>query len=108
MSIRTIDIDVLTEQTGSIFEAVAILGKRARQVSTKVKQELDDKLSYFEGFESELEDPRFQEEQGRISLEYEVKPKPTELAIKEMMSGEVYFRAPSEEEESLFSDRLTL
>ena len=96
MPIRTIDVDLLTSQVGSIFEAVSILGKRARQVSSRTKAELDEKLSYYEGFETEIEDPRFQEEQSRISLEYEVKPKPTETAIKEMLNHEIYFRDPSE------------
>jgi DNA-directed RNA polymerase subunit K/omega len=98
MPIKTVNVDALTKDAGSIFEAVVILGKRSRQISARVKAELDDKLSYFEGFESELEDPRFQEEQGRISLEYEVKPKPTELAIREMLNGEIYFRDPSADE----------
>lgn len=98
MPIRTIDVDRLTEGVGSVFEAVTIVGKRARQISSKIKAELDEKLSYFEGFETELEDPRFQEEQSRISLEYELKPKPTELAIREMLNGDVYFRTPAPEE----------
>ena len=98
MPIKTLNVDALTKDVGSIFEAVTILGKRSRQISSRMKAELDDKLSYFEGFESELEDPRFQEEQSRISLEYELKPKPTELAIREMLNGEIYFRHPSEEE----------
>ncbi len=98
MPIRTLDVDALTKDVGSVFEAVTILGKRSRQISSKMKAELDEKLSYFEGFESELEDPRFQEEQSRISLEYELKPKPTELAIREMLNGEIYFRDPSAEE----------
>lgn len=99
MAIKTIDVDTLASQTGNIFETVAILAKRARQLSATQKAELDDKLAYFEGFEPELEDPRFQEEQARISLEYEVKAKPPELAINEMFEGEVYFRDPSAEEE---------
>ena len=98
MAIKTIDVDVLAEQTGNIYEAVAILGKRARQVSTKMKTELDDKLAYFEGFDPELEDPRFREEQQRISVEYEKKPEATEVAIDQMFQNEIYFRDPSEEE----------
>lgn len=97
MAIKTQDIDLLAQQTGNIYEAVAILSKRARQLATQEKAELDDKLSYFEGFESELEDPRFQEEQARISVEFERKPEPTETAIEEMLRHEIYFRDPSAE-----------
>lgn len=97
MAIKTLDINLLASQTGNVYETVAILAKRSRQVSTNMKAELDDKLSYFEGFEAELEDPRFQEEQARISVEFEKKPEPTEVAIEEMLQGEIYFRDPSAE-----------
>ena len=101
MAIQTRDMDVLANQTGNIYETVAILAKRARQLSSTQKAELDEKLAYFEGFEPDLEDPRFQEEQARVSLEYETRPKPTEIAIDEMLDGEIYFRDPSAEEEEV-------
>ena len=99
MAIKTIDMDLLAKMTGNIFESVSILSKRSRQISRNTKNDLDEKLAYFEGFEQELEDPRFQEEQARVSLEYEVKPESTERAIDQMIEGEVYFRDPSVEEE---------
>ncbi|MEM1126418.1 MAG: DNA-directed RNA polymerase subunit omega [Bacteroidota bacterium] len=95
MAIKTRDIDVLADKTGSIYETVSILSKRARQISTHTKAELDDKLSYFEGFEPELEDPRFQEEQAQISVEFEVRPEATEKAIDEMFEDDIYFRDSS-------------
>ncbi len=95
MAIKTQDIDVLANHTGNIYNSVAVLSKRARQISLKVKGDLDNKLAYFEGFEPELEDPKFQEEQTRISLEFETRPKPTEQSIQEMLEGEIYHRDPS-------------
>ncbi len=97
MPIKTIDVDALVAQTGNLFETVAILSKRSRQLASKMKGELDNKLAYFEGFEPELEDPRFQEEQKRISIEHEVMPEPTEMAINEMFNSEIYFRDPTAE-----------
>lgn len=97
MAIKTLDVDVLSDQAGNLYQAVAILSKRARQLSTQTKNELDEKLAYYEGFEPELEDPRFQEEQARISVDYERRPKPTERAIDEMLTHEIYFRDPSAE-----------
>ncbi len=99
MAIKTIDMDLLARLSGSIFESVSILSKRSRQISRNTKLDLDEKLAYFEGFEQELEDPRFQEEQARVSLEYEVKAEPTERAIDEMIEGEIYFRDASVEAE---------
>lgn len=96
MAIETIDVDKLAGKTGNLYESVAILSKRARQVASNVKSELDDKLSYFEGFGPEMEDVRMQEEQARISIEYELQPEPTEVAIEEFMDDELYHRNSSE------------
>lgn len=98
MAIKTLDVDLIVQPTGNLYESIAVLSKRARQISTEVKTELDAKLTYYEGFDPELEDPRFQEEQARVSLEYEVRPEPTELAIDQFVEGEVYFRGASEED----------
>ena len=97
MAIKTIDVSALAAETGGIYEAVAIIAQRARQVSSKMKGDLDEKLSYFEGFGPEMEDVRMTEEQVRTSIEHEKMPKPTEVAINEMIDHEVYFRNPNEE-----------
>lgn len=99
MAIKTVDIDLIAKETGSIFETVAILAKRARQVSSKTKSELDEKLSYFEGFGPEMEDARMTEEQVRTSLDFEKRPKPAEVAIDEILAHEIYYRNPNEEED---------
>ncbi len=92
MAIQTIDLDALRDQTGNIYEAVVILSKRARQLAADEKVELDDKLSYFEGFGPEVEDARMLEEQARVSLDFEKRPKSSENAIAEMLAGNVFFR----------------
>ena len=97
MGMRTIDVDQLTTQCDNIYEAVVVLSKRARQVSARQKAELDEKLAYYEGFSSDMENLRMQEEQARVSLDYETKPKPPEIAIKELLGNEIYFRNPNEE-----------
>ena len=98
MAIKTVDMDLLAKLSGNIFQSVAILAKRSRQISKNTKSELDDKLAYFEGFEQELEDPRFQEEQARVSLEYEVRSEASEMAIDEMVDGQIYFRDKGDDE----------
>jgi hypothetical protein len=97
MPIRTLDLDRLADQVGNLYEATVILSKRARQIATNKKMELDEKLSYFEGFETDLDDARMNEEQRRISIEHEVMPKPEEISIDEMFEHEIYYRKTSEE-----------
>lgn len=96
MAIETLDIDALARKTGNLYETVAILAKRSRQVSSDVKSTLEDKLSYFEGFGPEMEDVRMQEEQERVSLEFEEMPEPTEVAIHEFLDDKLYYRRPNE------------
>lgn len=98
MAIKTLDVDRLARQTGNVYETVAILSKRARQIASNVKAELDEKLAYYEGFGPEMEDARMNEEQTRVSLDYERRPKPTETATDEMLADEIYYRNPTEEE----------
>lgn len=97
MAIETLDIDELAERTGNLYETVAILSKRSRQVSSDTRSELEDKLSYFEGFGPEMEDVRMKEEQEKVSLEYEKKPEPTEIAVDEFLDDQLYYRKPDEE-----------
>ncbi len=96
MAIETLDIDELANRTGNLYETVAILSKRSRQVASDMRSDLDDKLSYFEGFGPEMEDARMQEEQAKVSLEFEKKPEPTEIAIDEFLEDKIYYRKPDE------------
>ena len=99
MAIKTIDTAELAEKIGNLYEATVILSKRARQVATHTKAELDTKLSYFEDFGLEpVEELRPNEDQLRVSLEYEKRSKPTEVAIEEMLNDEIYYRNPSLDE----------
>lgn len=97
MAIKTLDLDALTSQTSSIYETVVILSKRARQIAADEKTELDNRLSYYEGFGPEMEDARMAEEQTRVSVEFERRPKATEVSIDQMRDHEVYFRYTEQE-----------
>jgi DNA-directed RNA polymerase subunit K/omega len=96
MAIETLDVDELAEKTGNLYETVAILSKRSRQVASDMRSELEEKLSYFEGFGPEMEDVRMKEEQEKVSLEYERKPEPTEIAIEDFREDKLYYRRPDE------------
>ena len=98
MGMKTIDIENLTAQSNNVYETVVVLSKRARQIAARQKAELDEKLAYYEGFTSEMDNLRMQEEQAHVSLEYEKRPKPSEIAIGELEENEIYFRNPEEED----------
>ncbi len=80
--------------TGNLYQTVAIVSKRANQISVQMKQELNTKLEEFTSFTDNLEEVFENREQIEISKFYERLPKPTLIAIQEFMEGKVYYRMP--------------
>ncbi|MCK9344211.1 MAG: DNA-directed RNA polymerase subunit omega [Prevotella sp.] len=91
----TRDIMDLCEDTGNIYESVAIMGKRANQISVEIKQDLSKKLAEFASYNDSLEEVFENREQIEISRYYEKLPKPSSLATQEYVDGEVYWRDAS-------------
>lgn len=98
-SVNTITRNImdLCEETGNIYESVAIIAKRANQISMEIKQDLTKKLAEFASYNDSLEEVFENREQIEISRYYEKLPKPTLLATEEFVQGNVYFRDPSKE-----------
>jgi DNA-directed RNA polymerase subunit K/omega len=99
-SIITRDIDQISQKTGNIYESINVISKRARQISSLVKEELNGKLAEFASTVDNLEEIFENREQIEISKFYERMPKPTQLAIDEFMNEELTYRAAIEDEES--------
>lgn len=96
-SIITRDLDKVAEQTGNIYESIHIVGQRAKQISTNLKEELNNKLSEFASTVDNLEEVFENKEQIEISKFYERMPKPSTLAMEEFVEGKVYHRYPDQE-----------
>lgn len=90
----TRNLSLLEEETNNVFETVAILGKRANQIGTDIKEELNAKLAEFATTTDNLEEIFENREQIEISKFYERLPKPSAIAIQEMLDGKVYHRNP--------------
>lgn len=96
-SIITRDLAEISKPTGNIYESVAIISKRARQISSKMKEELNSKLAEFASTVDNLEEIFENREQIEISKFYERMPKPTNVATEEFLEGEIMFRQPDED-----------
>ena len=101
-SIITRDLNILAKDTENIYESVAIISKRARQISAKVKEELSSKLAEFATTVDNLEEIFENREQIEISRFYERMPKSTIVATEEYLDGELTFRYPEVEENQDF------
>ena len=91
----------LCEDTGNVYETVAIIGKRANQIGLEMKNDLSKKLQEFASYNDNLEEVFENREQIEISRYYEKLPKPTLIATQEYMEGKVYHRNPAKEKEKL-------
>jgi DNA-directed RNA polymerase subunit K/omega len=85
-------LEDLDTPTGNIYESVAIISKRANQISSQLKQELSRKLEEFSTTGDSLEETFENREQIEISRYYERMPKATLIATEEFLGGEIYFR----------------
>ena len=74
----TRDMMKLSEETGNVYETVAIISKRANQISVEMKQDLEKKLQEFASYNEKL-------------------PKSTLIAAQEYEDGKVYYKNPAKE-----------
>ena len=88
----TRDMMKLCADTGNVYETVAIIAKRANQISVEMKQDLEKKLQEFASYNDNLEEVFENREQIEVSKFYEKLPKPTQVALQEWLDNDIYFR----------------
>jgi DNA-directed RNA polymerase subunit K/omega len=81
----TRDVRKLEAPIGNIYETICIISRRANQISSEMKEELDSKLETLEEVYENVE-------QIEISKMYERFPKPSSIAVQEYVDGKVYYR----------------
>jgi DNA-directed RNA polymerase subunit K/omega len=95
------DMEKFSVQTGTVYESIAIIGKRANQINAEIKNDLSKKLAEFASYNDNLEEVFENREQIEISRYYEKLPKPTLIATQEFLDGKVYYRNPAKEKDKL-------
>ena len=88
----TRDMQDFRDKTGNVYESIAIMGKRANQISVEIKEELKKKLDEFSSSSDNLEEVFENREQIEISRYYERLPKPVIIATEEFLDDEIYYR----------------
>ncbi|MES2689961.1 MAG: DNA-directed RNA polymerase subunit omega [Bacteroidota bacterium] len=89
------DVRRIDAPTGNIYESLAIISKRANQISAQMKEELHNKLQEFSNDSDTLEEVFENREQIEISSYYERLPKAVNIAMEEFLNDKIYFRNPS-------------
>ena len=93
----TYDRNVIDATTNNIYEAIAVISKRAEQINTDIRRELVDKLEEFATYNDSLEEIFENKEQIEVSKFYEKLPKPHALAVQEWLDNKIYYRYTDEE-----------
>lgn len=83
-------------EKGIIYQSIVAMGFRARQINDQIKQELTERLSSVIDDSSDSEGANF--DQIAISREFDNIPKPTFIAMKEVLDKKLQFYLPEENE----------
>ena len=94
----TRDMNQLSSKVGNVYETVAIISKRANQISTSLKRELDSKLQDFSVPQEAMDETFENKEQIESSRSYEKLPKPTLIATQEYIDNELVYRVGSKDD----------
>ena len=96
MPLKPLDIEHLSGKAENIYEAIVVLLKRARQINEEMKIEFNQRIEMLQSRifepEDETEQPQTNPDQILVAQEFELRPKPTETAIHELLDGKVSFR----------------
>ena len=82
---ETKNIKEMANRTGNMYEAVAIMSKRAVQINKEIKEELLSKLAEFATPSESIEEIFENSEQIEVSKFYERLPKGTLIAVQEFL-----------------------
>lgn len=93
----TNDNKLIEDKVGNIYEAIVALEKRSNQIGTELKEELIAKLDEFATHNDNLDEIFENKEQIEVSKFYEKLPKPTLIAIRELLDDELFVKAPKED-----------
>lgn len=97
----TRDMIQMSEDTGNVYETVCIVAKRANQIASEMKHDLEKKLQEFASLNDNMEEVSENREQIEISRYYEKLPKPTLIAAQEYCEHKIHFRNPAKDKPSM-------
>ena len=90
--VETRDVIAMKEKTGNLYESIAVISRRANQLSVTMKEELHRKLDEFTVHGDNLEEVHENKEQIEISRIYERMANASLQAITEFNDDQIYYR----------------
>ena len=90
--VETRDVIQMKEKTGNLYESIAVISRRANQISVNIKEELHKRLDEFNVINDTLEEVNENKEQIEVSRIYERMANPALQATIEFFNDEIYYR----------------
>ena len=95
--VQTKDLNDFLPLTGNIYKSLAIIAKRADQLTSAINRELNSKLEEFIIHKDEIQEIEENKEQIEISKFYEKLANPALIATEEFVEDRLDFRYRDEE-----------
>jgi len=95
--VKPVEIEEFSSAATDVYEAIVIASKRARQIHQDIKIELSQRIETLNQLTNTTEteeevDVAANPDQLRISLEFEKRAKPTDLATQETIARKIKYR----------------
>jgi DNA-directed RNA polymerase subunit K/omega len=90
--VETRDVIAMKEKTGNLYESIAVISRRANQISVNIKEELHRRLDEFNVITDSLEEVNENKEQIEVSRQYERMANPALQATIEFIADEIYYK----------------
>ncbi|MCB0619640.1 MAG: DNA-directed RNA polymerase subunit omega [Saprospiraceae bacterium] len=90
-NVRARDVHGMANPTENIYETLAVITKRSKQLAVDLKHELHQKLEEFAVSSDTIEEISENKEQIEISKFYERLPNPVIIATEEFINGDLHY-----------------
>ncbi len=101
MPIKPIDLEFFNREGKNVHEAIVAASKRARQLNEETKIEFNQRIETLNikmDASETAEETDVNPDQLRVSLEFEKRPKPTDVALDELLRNKLGWRYKEIEE----------
>ncbi len=99
MPLKPVDLEQFIKSAKNVHEAIVAASKRARQINEEMKIEFNQRIEMLAPrTETESEENEVNPDQLNVAAEFEKRPKPTDVALEELMDGKVNWRYKEREQ----------
>ncbi|HEX9006450.1 MAG TPA: DNA-directed RNA polymerase subunit omega [Bacteroidota bacterium] len=101
MPIKPIDLEFFNREGKNVHEAIVAASKRARQLNEETKIEFNQRIETLNikmDASETAEETDVNPDQLRVSLEFEKRPKSTDVALEELLRNKLAWRYKETEE----------